>query len=116
MAVPQFTSQQSEIVINVSENHSSTIFSPQAAAAPLAQTQIERSPSIRASSGEACIPESSAAERVEDSYQDSLRNIVPAQLIEDEEDEEDLYTMSPSAQAKLEKTIAGVKRMEQEQV
>ena len=115
MAEPQqFASQQSEIVINVSENHSSAKSSPQAAAA----LHVKRSPSIRATPSEECIPESSAAERVEDSYQESLRNTVPAELVEDdeEEEEEDLYTVSPNAKAKLEKTIAEVKRTEEEQV
>lgn len=114
MAEPQqFTSQQSEIVINVSENHSSAKSSPQAAAA----LHVKRSPSIRATPSEECIPESSAAERVEDSYEESLRNTAPAELVEDDEEkEEDLYTVSPNAKAKLEKTIAEVKRTEEEQV
>jgi len=115
MAELQFTSQRSEILINVSENHSSAKSSPQAAAAH-AQTQIERSPSIQAISSEACIPES--AERVEDSYKETLWNTVPAELAKDDEedDDDDLYTVSPSAKAKLDKAIAEVKRTQEERV
>jgi hypothetical protein len=109
MAEPHFTSQQSEILINVSENHSSPRSSPQA------QTHVERSPSIQASVNPAFIPESSA-EIVEDSYKESLRNPVPAQPNEDKDDDEDLYTVSPNGQAKLETTIAAAKRSQEQQV
>jgi hypothetical protein len=114
MAEPQqFTSQQSEL-INVSENHSS---SPHAAE-PHAQTYVEKSPSIQASSSGAFIPES--AERIEDSYQESLRLPVPAPLTEDDDEEEgeeeDLYGVSPSGKARLETAIAAFKGTQEEQV
>jgi hypothetical protein len=115
MAEPHFTSQQSEALINVSENHSSPRSSPLAEANVQAQTHVERSPSIQASVNPAFIPESSA-EIVEDSYKESLRNPVPAQLNEDDDDDEDLYTVSPNGQAKLETTIAAAKRSQEQQV
>jgi hypothetical protein len=113
MAEPNFTSQQSEILINVSENHSSAKSSPLAEPHAHVQTHVEQSPSIQASSGEVFVPES--AERVQDSYQDSLRYPVPTQLIENDDDE-DLYTVSPSGKAKLQIAIAAVKRTQEEQV
>lgn len=110
MAEPQqFTSQQSEL-INVSEDHSS---SP-SAAEPHAQTHVEKSPSIQAPSSGAIIPES--AERIEDSYQESLRRPVPAPLTENDGEEEDLYGVSPSGKAKLETAIAAFKGTQEEQV
>jgi hypothetical protein len=115
MAEPHFTSQQSEALINVSENHSSPRSSPLAEANVQAQTHVERSPSIQASVNPAFIPESSA-EIVEDSYKESLRNPVPAQPNEDKDDAEDLYTVSPNGQAKLETTIAAAKRSQEQQV
>lgn len=116
MAGPQFTSQQSDNLIDVSENLSSAKSSPQAE--PHAQTHVQKSPSIQAiSSSEACIPES--AERVEDSYQESFRTTVPAQLAEEDDeddDEEDLYTVSPSGKAKLETAKAASRKTQDEQV
>jgi hypothetical protein len=112
MAEPQFTSQQSEILINVSGNHTS---SPQAQEEPPAHTQVEQSPSVQASSNQALIPESSSAERVEDSYQESLRHPVPTRP-EDDDDEEDLYSVSPNGKAKLETAIAAARRPQEEQV
>jgi hypothetical protein len=111
MAEPQFTSQQSEILINVSENHTS---SPQAQEEPPAHTQVEQSPSVQASSNPGLIRDS-PAERVEDSYQESLRNPIPTQL-EDDNDDEDLYSVSPNGKAKLETAIAAGRRTQEEQV
>jgi ABC-type uncharacterized transport system involved in gliding motility auxiliary subunit len=114
MAELTFTSQQSDILIDVSENLSSAKSSPQAE--PHAQTHVQKSPSIQAiSSSEACIPES--AERVEHSYQESYQTTVPVTLAgDDDDDEEDLYTVSPSGKAKLETAIAASKRTQDEQV
>ena len=117
MAELTFTSQQSDILIDVSENLSSAKSSPQAESH--AQTHVQKSPSIQAiSSSEACIPES--AERVEHSYQESYRTTVPVTLAgdddDDDDDEEDLYTVSPSGKAKLETAIAASKRTQDEQV
>lgn len=114
MAELTFISQQSDILIDVSENLSSAKSSPQAESH--AQTHVQKSPSIQAiSSSEACIPES--AERVEHSYQESYRTTVPVTLAgNDDDDEEDLYTVSPSGKAKLETAIAASKRTQDEQV
>jgi hypothetical protein len=112
MAEPQFTSQQSEILINVSENHTS---SPQAQEEPPAHTQVEQSPSVQASSNPGFIRDS-PAERVEDSYQESLRNPVLAQPDEDDDDDEDLYSVSPNGKAKLGTAIAAARRTQEEQV
>jgi hypothetical protein len=110
----QFTSQQSDLLLNVGDDHSS---SPHAAE-PHAQTHVEKSPSIQASSSGAIIPES--AERIEDSYQESLRRPVPAPLTEDDDEEEgeeeDLYGVSPSGKARLETAIAAFKGTQEEQV
>jgi hypothetical protein len=115
MAEPKFTSQQSETILNVGEDHLSATSSPQAAE-PHAQTHVEQSPIIQAFSGEAIILESAEpAERIEDSYQESLRHPVPALLTGDEE-EEDLYGVSPSGKAKLETTIAAIKNTQEEPV
>ena len=112
MAELTFTSQQSDILIDVSENLSSAKSSPQAESH--AQTHVQKSPSTQAiSSSEACIPES--AERVEHSYQESYQTTVPVTLAGDD-DEEDLYTVSPSGKAKLETAIAASKRTQDEQV
>jgi hypothetical protein len=113
MAEPRhFTSQQSDILLNVGEDHVSSPL----AAEPHAQTHVEQSPSVQASPDEACIPES--AERIEDSYQESLRHPVPAPLTEDEgeTDEEDLYGVSPSGKANLETAVAAIKSTQEEQV
>jgi len=117
MAEPQyFTSQQSEIVINVSENHSSTTSSPLAQPPPQAQTHVEQSPIIQAFYNETVIPESAeSADRVQDSYQESLRHPVPALHTEDEE-EEDLYGLSPSGKASLDTAVAAIKSTQEEQV
>jgi hypothetical protein len=113
MAEPQhFTSQQSEQLLNVSEDHSSSPL----AAEPHAETHVEQSPNIQGYPGEACIPES--AERIEDSYQESLGRPVPAPLTEDEgdEEEEDLYSVSPHGKAKLDTAVAAIKSTQEEQV
>jgi hypothetical protein len=115
MAEPQFTSQQSEILINVSEDHSYAKSSPQAPAEPPAHTQVEQSPSVQASSNPGFIRDS-PAERVEDSYQESLRPPVPAQLPEDDDDDEDLYSVSPNGKAKLETAIEAARITQEEQV
>ncbi|KAM0690681.1 hypothetical protein Q7P36_009450 [Cladosporium allicinum] len=114
MAEPKFTSQQSEILLNVGEDHLSATSSPQAAE-PHAQTHVEKSPSVQASSDEVIILESAEpAERIEDSYQESLRHPVPAPLTGDE-DEEDLYGVSPSGKAQLDTAIAAIKSTQEEQ-
>ena len=117
MAEPEFISQQSETILNVGEYISSATSSPQAPEPP-AQTHVEKSPSVQSSSDEAIIPESAqSAERIEDSYQESLRPPVPASLtVEDEEDEEDLYFVSPNGKAKLESAIAAIKSTQEEPV
>jgi hypothetical protein len=113
MAEPKFTSQQSVSVLNVSEDHSS---SPLAESHAHAQTHVEQSPTIQASSVEAIIPKSAEfAERIEDSYQDSLRPPVTAPLTGDEE-EEDLYGVSPSGEAKLKTAVAAIKSTQEEPV
>lgn len=107
MTGSRYHSQQSEILINVSENHSSANSSPHAM--PREQTQVEKSPTIRASesqSGQAIVPE--AIERIANSQQESVPTQALSQPIHQDDadsDDEELYAVSPRAKAKLDAVV-----------
>ena len=64
---------------------------------------MARSPTIEASQSEARVPES--AERVEDSYQDSLP-MQPPPRPADKDEEDDLYSLSPKGRQSLDAAAA----------
>lgn len=104
MTGSRYHSQQSEIMINVSENHSSTTSSPHAM--PREQTQVEKSPTIRASQSQAIVPE--ATERIANSQQESVPTQALSQPIHQDDtdaDDEELYAVSPRAKAKLDAVV-----------
>lgn len=102
---PQFHSQHSHEVLNVSEDHYSSIpCSPKVEKS--AKTQVDRSPAI--SQHEHREPDT--AERVDDSYERSpLRDRAPrSQTPFDADDDENLYCVSPKGKAKLDARIATI--------
>jgi hypothetical protein len=101
MATPRFNSQHSKVVLDVSAFHSSSPFASQPGHHPMAK--VARSPTIEAGQREARLPES--VERVEDSYQDSLPMPPPPQHA-DNDDEDDLYSLSPKGRQSLDATVA----------
>jgi hypothetical protein len=92
-------------MLDVSAFHSSTENTPQSK--PQDKTTMARLPSVQASTKEACVPDS--VERVEDSYQKSLpkppRPPLP-QLTENDDDEFELYDLSPEGRASLDAKTA----------
>lgn len=108
---PQLNSQQSKIMLDVSAFHSSSEASPPPK--PRQSTTVAESPIIQASQNEARVPES--VERVEDSYHESLPKQPPRQPTENE-DEDELYAISPKGRASLDAKIAAEKKAQAEQV
>ena len=108
MAEPRFNSQHSEVILDVSAFHSS---SP-SASQPKHQQQpkVAQSPTIEASQSKARIEES--VERVEDSYHESLPMQPPPQHAGDEE-EDDLYSLSPKGRQSLDATVVKQKAQAQ---
>lgn len=110
MAEP-FNSQQSQIMLNVSENYSSTTSSPPAKSHE--HTLVERSPEIAETQTQFRLPDT---ERVEDSYQESLPREAPGrQHAPANDDEDDLYAVSPEGQARLDAVISAKKSTQAEQ-
>jgi hypothetical protein len=66
--------------------------------------KVAQSPIIQAGQSEARVPES--AERVEDSYQDSLPVQPPHQSVGNDDEEDDLYSVSPKGRQSLDATVA----------
>jgi hypothetical protein len=113
MATPRFNSQHSEIMLDVSAYHSSSEASPQQM--PREHKAVACSPVVQASQSEDRVPES--VERVEDSYQEYMPNRPPIQPSENEdEDEDELYAISPKGRACLDAKIAAKKNTDAEQV
>jgi hypothetical protein len=101
MATPRFNSQQSKAVLDVSAFHSSSPSASQPNHHPMAK--MARSPTVEASQTEARVAES--VERIEDSYQDSLP-MPPLPQHADNDDEDDLYSLSPKGRQSLDATMA----------
>lgn len=101
MATPQFNSQHSEVMLDVSAFYSSSQPTPQPKR--YEEADVAQSPVIPAGQSESRVPES--AERVEDSYHDSLPMQPPPQRVE-RDDEDDLYALSPKGRQSLDATIA----------
>jgi hypothetical protein len=112
MATPRFNSQHSEIMLDVSAYHSSSEASPQRS--PRDQATIARSPVVPASQSEDRVPES--VERVEDSYQEPMPQRPPTEPTENDNDEDELYAISPKGRASLDAKIAARKNTDAEQV
>jgi hypothetical protein len=112
MATPRFNSQHSEIMLDVSAYHSSSEASPQQM--PRDQTTIAHSPVVPASQSEDRVPES--VERVGDSYQESMPQRPPIEPTENDNDEDELYAISPKGRASLDAKIAAKKNTDAEQV
>ena len=108
MAQPHFNSQHSELMLDVSAFHSSSPSAPQPK--HHSKAKVAQSPTIEASQSEARIEES--VERVEDSYKESLPMQPPPQHVGDDE-EDDLYSLSPQGRQSLDATV--VKRKAQAQ-
>ena len=108
MAAPRFNSQRSEAMLDVSAFHSSSPSAPQPKHHPKAK--VAQSPTIEASQSEARVEES--VERVEDSYQESMPMQPPPQHVDDDE-EDDLYSLSPKGRQSVDATV--VKRKAQAQ-
>jgi len=101
MAQPHFNSQHSEVMLDVSAFHSSSPHATQPTHHDKAK--VAQSPTIEASQTEARISES--VERVEDSYHESLPMQPPPQHVDDDE-EDDLYSLSPKGRQSLDATVA----------
>jgi hypothetical protein len=101
MAAPHFNSQHSEVMLDVSAFHSSSPSTPQSK--PHQTAKVAQSPIVHAGQSEAHVPES--VERVEDSYHESLPMQPPPQPAENDE-EDDLYSLSPKGRQSLDATMA----------
>ena len=101
MAKPHFNSQHSEVMLDVSAFHSSSPSAPHPKHNP--EAKFAQSPTVEASQSEARVSES--VDRVEDSYHESLPMQPPPQRAEDDE-EDDLYSLSPKGRQSLDATVA----------
>jgi hypothetical protein len=101
MATTKFHSQHSEVMLDVSAFHSSSPTTPKPKHHP--EAKVAQSPAMEATQSEACIGES--VERVEESYPESLPMPQPPQRADNDE-EEDLYAVSPKGRQSLEATVA----------
>lgn len=112
MESPHFQSQHSEIILNVSADHASSECSP--GPKPSEPLGLAQSPIVEASQSDCRVPES--VERVEDSYQDSLPNRLRPEPVANEDNEEDLYGVSPNGKASLDAIMASRRSAQKKQV
>lgn len=112
MESPHFQSQHSEIILNVSADHASSDCSPRPK--PSKPLEVAQSPINEASQSDSRVPES--VDRVEDSCQDSLPKRLRSEPVENQDDEDDLYGVSPKGRASLDATMASRRSAQKEQV
>lgn len=111
-----YSSCQSIMLLNVSEDHTSTAGSPVSAPGPHAI--VQRSPVIRAEEIERDDFRAEPTDIVEDSYKQSLQNETqPGRLSPAHQDSGDeLYELSPKAKVKLDAKLQAKEVVASEQV